>query len=90
MLSKQHARLTAIGAISALVSSAALAQQHPEKPTYPYEKCYGIALAGKNDCFTPKNSCAGTTAQDAERQAWVYLPKGTCERIVDAELNPRI
>jgi uncharacterized membrane protein len=82
---RQHAIL---GAISALVTTGAMAQQHPEKPTYPYEKCYGVAVAGHNDCFTPKNSCAGTTTQDSERQAWVYVPKGTCEKIVGAALNP--
>jgi uncharacterized membrane protein len=69
-------------AVGALVSSAAIAQVHPEKPTYPYEKCYGIARAGLNDCFTAKNSCAGTTTRDNEPQAWIYVPRGTCARIV--------
>ena len=78
--SNRHA-LLATAVVSAMTAIAS-AQVHPEKPTYPYEKCYGIAKAGKNDCFTAKNSCAGTTSQDGEPQAWVYVPKGTCSRIV--------
>jgi len=69
-------------AVAAAMTAAASAQVHPEKPTYPYEKCYGIARAGLNDCFTAKNSCAGTTTKDNEPQAWIYVPKGTCSRIV--------
>lgn len=33
-------------AIATLLSSSALGQVHPEKPTYKYEKCYGVARAG--------------------------------------------
>ena len=69
-------------AVSSLIGAAANAQVHPEKPTYAYEKCYGVARAGLNDCFTAKNSCAGTTTRDNEPQAWIYVPKGTCSRIV--------
>jgi uncharacterized membrane protein len=69
-------------AIVSAMSAVASAQVHPEKPTYAYEKCYGIARAGFNDCFTAKNSCAGTTTKDSEPQAWIYVPKGTCSRIV--------
>lgn len=74
--------------VAAVVSATAFAQQHPEKPTYPYEKCYGVAAAGKNDCFTSRNSCAGTTEKNGEPQAWIYLPAGTCEKIVSGQLKP--
>ena len=53
------------------------------------EKCYGIVKAGKNDCQTASGSCAGTAKQDAQKDAWVYLPKGTCEKIVGASLSPQ-
>jgi uncharacterized membrane protein len=69
-----------IAAVAALFSSAAGAQVHPEKPDYPYEKCYGIVKAGFNDCFTASNSCAGTVEKDNAREAWIYVPKGTCQR----------
>ncbi|EXI80390.1 MAG: putative integral membrane protein [Candidatus Accumulibacter sp. BA-94] len=45
------------------------------------EKCAGIVKAGKNDCGTSKSSCAGTAKVDRDPEAWVYLPKGTCEKI---------
>jgi uncharacterized membrane protein len=45
------------------------------------EKCAGIAKAGKNDCGTSKHSCAGQAKADGGEE-WVYVPKGTCEKIV--------
>jgi uncharacterized membrane protein len=75
-------------AIGTLLAATATAQVHPEKPTWKYEKCYGIAAAGHNDCFFVGNSCAGTVADDRNAAAWVYVPKGTCERIVGGSLEP--
>ena len=44
------------------------------------EKCYGIALAGKNDCAAgPGTSCAGTSTVDYQGNAWTYVDAGTCE-----------
>jgi uncharacterized membrane protein len=48
------------------------------------EKCAGVVKAGKNDCGTSKNSCAGTVKTDNDKEAWIFLPKGTCEKIVGA------
>ncbi len=45
------------------------------------EKCAGIVKAGKNDCGTSKSACAGTTKADRDSEAWITVPKGTCERI---------
>ncbi|MEO8804770.1 MAG: DUF2282 domain-containing protein [Burkholderiaceae bacterium] len=45
------------------------------------EKCAGIVKAGKNDCGTSKSACAGTTKADRDAEAWITVPKGTCERI---------
>jgi uncharacterized membrane protein len=45
------------------------------------EKCAGIVKAGKNDCGTSKSSCAGTAKVDRDPEAWVFLPKGSCEKI---------
>lgn len=64
------------------------AQVHPEKPTYKYEKCHGVVRAAKNDCFTARNSCAGTSKTDGQRDAWIYMPAGTCEKIVGGKLRP--
>jgi uncharacterized membrane protein len=43
------------------------------------EKCYGVALAGKNDCAAgPGTSCAGTSTVDYQGNAWKLVPAGTC------------
>jgi uncharacterized membrane protein len=46
------------------------------------EKCAGVVKAGKNDCATSANSCAGQVKGDSNKEAWIYVPKGTCEKIV--------
>lgn len=51
------------------------------------EKCAGIAKAGKNDCGTSKGSCAGTVKTDRDAEAWVYVPKGTCEKIAGGTIT---
>ncbi|EOU2464719.1 DUF2282 domain-containing protein [Vibrio navarrensis] len=45
------------------------------------EKCYGVAKAGKNDCATKTSSCAGTAKQDNQKDAFVVLPKGLCDKL---------
>jgi uncharacterized membrane protein len=45
------------------------------------EKCFGVALKGKNDCAAgPGTTCAGTSKVDHQSNAWSYVPKGTCEK----------
>ncbi len=53
------------------------------------EKCFGIAKAGKNDCQTSTHSCAGTATADAAGDSWIYVPAGTCEKIVAGSLEPK-
>ena len=44
------------------------------------EKCYGVSLAGENDCAAgPGTTCAGTSTVDYQGNAWTYVPAGTCE-----------
>ena len=52
------------------------------------EKCFGVAKAGKNDCATSMSSCAGTSKKDGNKDAWVSVPKGTCEKLVGGSLKP--
>jgi uncharacterized membrane protein len=60
-----------------------------EKPKFSAEKCYGVTKAGKNDCQTASSACAGTSRQDAQKDAWIYLPKGACDKIVGAGTKPK-
>jgi len=50
------------------------------------EQCAGVIKAGKNDCATTMNACHGHVEVDATPMAWIYLPKGTCERIAGAHV----
>lgn len=44
------------------------------------EKCYGVALAGENDCKAGAGTtCAGTSTVDYQGNAWTLVPAGTCE-----------
>lgn len=71
-------------ALGALSPAPALAHQNgcAAAPSVPHEKCAGIVKAGKNDCATAANSCAGAATKDGEKDAWIYVPKGTCSKIV--------
>ena len=51
------------------------------------EKCAGIVKAGKNDCGTSKNACAGQVKVDNDAEAWISVPKGTCERITGGHIQ---
>lgn len=43
------------------------------------EKCFGVAMAGKNDCAAgPGTTCAGTSKVDYQGNSWKYVAKGSC------------
>lgn len=78
---------------SALVTSSLMAlalgaagQAQAGVPDQPknWEKCAGIAKAGKNDCgsLDGAHGCAGQAKNDLSDVEWVYVPQGTCEKIV--------
>lgn len=69
--------LLALGVSS--VAGAARADHHQEQ-------CAGVIKAGKNDCATSTNACHGHVASDSNPEAWIYLPAGTCEKIVGARV----
>ena len=58
-----------VAALSAGVATAQDAQ----------EKCFGVALAGQNDCAAGEGTtCAGTSKVDYQGNAWKLVPAGTC------------
>ena len=66
--------------LAALAAGAALAQDKGASIKGEKEKCYGISMAGKNDCAAgPGTSCAGTSKMDYQGNAWKYVAKGTCD-----------
>ena len=77
---KTTALITAALAAGVLMASA---QSAFAAPKYEAEKCFGVAKAGKNDCAAgPGTTCAGSSTTDAQGSAWMYVPKGTCEKLV--------
>jgi len=55
-----------------LVAASAAAQEK--------EKCYGISVAGQNDCanLSGSHSCAGQSKVGTDVNEWKYVAKGTC------------
>jgi uncharacterized membrane protein len=51
------------------------------------EKCQGIVKAGMNDCGTSKHACAGMAKVDGDPKEWVYVPTGTCAKIVGGKVK---
>lgn len=72
--------LTLATANSAFMTNSALAASKTEK-------CYGIVKTGMNDCHTATAACAGSATQDNQPDAFILLPKGTCNKIVGGSLN---
>lgn len=75
---------------SMIIGSTAIAANAPALAAdSKMEKCYGVVKAGKNDCADAKqmHSCAGSAKADASKSEWIFLPKGTCERIVNGSLK---
>ena len=76
-----NTRLFLASAVAAAIAVPAITGAQPAPaPKFEAEKCYGIAKAGKNDCQTANSSCSGTSKRDGQRDAWLYVPKGTCEK----------
>ena len=53
------------------------------------EKCYGVVKKGQNDCGTANHGCSKQASQDGDPSEWIYLPKGSCEKIVGGSLEPK-
>jgi len=81
-----HAGLTAVLALGLGVSTA----QAADMKAVEMEKCYGIAKAGKNECAAKTNTCATHSKVNSDPNAWVMVPKGTCEKIVGGALQGKV
>lgn len=51
-----------------------------------FEKCAGVVKKGMNDCGNSRHSCSGQAAKDGMVDEWLFVPNGTCEKIVGAKL----
>lgn len=70
-------KIAIAGAVAAALTSYATTSQAQSK-----EKCYGVSLAGENDCAAgPGTTCAGTSVVDFQGNAWTLVNAGTCTEI---------
>lgn len=87
--SKNIANKIVTAAVASFILSSttqALSQTDTDQ-TDKVEKCYGIAKKGMNDCHTKTASCAGSATKDNQKDAFIFLPKGDCEKIVGGSLT---
>jgi uncharacterized membrane protein len=77
-MTKTHAALAAtLAAAIAATSAMASAADKPQM-----EKCYGVSLAGKNDCKAGAGTtCAGTSKVNYQGDSWKLVKAGTCTSI---------
>jgi len=69
-------------AIAGAVAAAMTAQTTTTAQAASKEKCYGVSLAGANDCAAgPGTTCAGTSVTDYQGNAWTLVDAGTCADI---------
>ncbi len=74
-MSHQMKSIAVIGAVAAAFTSHFAAPAHAQA----MEKCFGVSLAGENDCAAgPGTTCAGTSTVDYQGNAWTLVPAGTC------------
>lgn len=72
--------LTAAGALIALAAFASTSAAAADSKAT--EKCFGVALAGKNDCAAgPGTSCAGTSKVSYQGNAWKTVKAGECKKL---------
>lgn len=65
------------GAVAAALAAHATTAVAQEK-----EKCFGVSMAGENDCAAgPGTTCAGTSKVDYQGNAWTLVDAGTCTEI---------
>ena len=67
------------GAVAAALAASLSAPAHAQAK----EKCFGVSLAGQNDCAAgPGTTCAGSSVVDYQGNAWTLVNAGTCESMI--------
>jgi uncharacterized membrane protein len=75
-------RTTAALAATIAIAAAAAIASSTAQAKHPMDKCYGVSLAGKNDCKAGAGtSCAGTSKANYQGNAWKLVKAGTCTSI---------
>jgi len=73
-------KTTALILGTAMTAALAGAATVPAQAQQGMEKCFGVSVAGKNDCAAgPGTTCAGTSKVDYQGNAWTLVPAGLCQ-----------
>jgi len=77
---KEIATAALAGSLAAAFALVSVPASAAPKPAQPHmDKCFGVSLAGQNDCGAGAGTtCAGTSKVDYQGNAWKYVTKGTC------------
>lgn len=75
-----------IGSAQAAKSQAEIDKRAEAEFEANNEKCAGIIKAGLNDCPTSQHACAGLAYEDNDPEEFIFVPKGTCEKIAGASI----
>lgn len=70
--------------ITSALSLALLTGTSTIKADTHKEKCAGVVKAGVNDCSSTEHICAGMNTDDGTESDWLWLPTGTCKKIIGA------
>jgi uncharacterized membrane protein len=87
MKAREYTAVALAGAIATALASFAVAGPLSEAEGKAAmdagkEKCFGVALAGMNDCAAgPGTTCQGMSTVDFQGNAWAFVRGGTCTSI---------
>jgi len=66
-------------AVAGAIAAALTATSTVPAAAAAKEKCYGVSLAGQNDCKAGAGTtCAGTSTVDYQGNAFTLVPAGSC------------
>ena len=83
MNNKTTRTLSSAALALALGSALSIAALPAHAADNDMEKCFGVAMQGKNDCAAGAGTtCAGTAKSDYQGNAWKLVPKGTCGQTI--------
>ena len=86
VIASPNSQLRLVDSTPQQLQEAFSAWQQGERLRGRKDKCFGIALAGENDCKAGAGtSCEGTSTVDFQGNSWTYAPEGSCEYIVTPE-----
>lgn len=76
-------------AAAVLTAAVAMSASGVAQAAEEMEKCYGVVKAGMNDCAGKTHACAGQAKKDGDPKEWIYVPTGSCDKLVKAKPNTK-